>query len=326
MKPKNKISEFQFPSDIAEKSNQMTDAYFNLYLIENFLRIFIEEVAITNYGENFSDKLRIGSKINKKIKDRKKEELKKQWLSLRGDSDLFYTDLIDLKTIISSNYGLFNKYFPKESWITSKLEELYDLRKKVAHNSYLDQHEQNTLDLMINSIYRQLKVDFKFEVKKELMIKKQDILKPYSGSILDFHDTVEKPIQELFALFSCPCIEPHLAKKISIQIRKIGEQRFLEVLKFHLRESEISHYLGLRRFLGNFSKPAPESERFLIFEDEFFLVSVRYKRNANRVRIFHEKKKFEYSKPEKNPEVRVAFLKSFRERCDESGIILTEER
>lgn len=326
MNPKNKISEFQFPSDIAKKGRQMSEAYFNLYLIENFLRIFIEKVAITNYGEKYHGKLGIGSKINKKIKDRKKDELTKQWLSLRGDSDLFYTDLIDLRTIISSNYELFDNYFPKESWITSKLEELYDLRKKVAHNSYLDQHEQNTLDSTINSIYRQLKVDVKFEVKKELMINNKDILKSSNSLFLEFRDTVENSIQELFALFSHPGIEPHLAKKISIQIKKIEEERFLEVLNFYLRESKFSHYVGWHKLTENLSEPAPESERFLIFEDEFFFVSVRYKRNANLVRIRHEKKKFDYSKPEKNPEVRVAFLKSFRERCDEIGITLTEER
>lgn len=141
---------------------------------------------------------------------------------------------------------------------------------------------------------------------------------------LEMHNSVEYPFQKLFSLFSRPGIEPHLAKKISIQVKKIGEERFLEVLKFYLRESTSSHYTGWRRFIENLSDAIPENERFLIFEDEFFLVTVRYKRNANRVRIYHEKKKFDYSKPEKNPEVRLAFLKSFRERCEESGIVFTE--
>jgi len=326
MNPKNKILDFQFPSDIVKRGNEMTEAYFNLYLIENFLRIFIEKVALAIYGENYSDHLRIGSKINKKIKDRKKEHLTKQWLSFRGDSDLFYTDLIDLKTIISSNYKLFDNYFPKETWIISKLEELYDLRKMVAHNSYLDHHEQNTLDSMINSIYRQLKVDVKKEINKELMVKKQDILKPFSDPSLEFHETVKRLIEELFDLFSHPSIKSHLAKNMAIRINKIGEEKFLEVLKFYLRESRNSQKLGFYWLIENLSEPAPKSERYLIFEDEMFSISVRYKRNANRVRIHHYKKRFDYSKPEKNPEVRIAFLKSFRERCNESGITLAEER
>lgn len=138
--------------------------------------------------------------------------------------------------------------------------------------------------------------------------------------------TVENPIQELFTLFSRPGIETHLAKKIAIQIKKIGEEKFLEVLKFHLRESTTSHSLGLLKLIENLKKIAQESERYLIFEDEFFIVSVRYKRNANRIRISHKKKMFDYSKPKKNQEIRVAFLKSFRERCGESKIILREER
>lgn len=187
MAPENNISNFLFPKDIIQKGKEMTDAYFNIYLIENFLRLFIEKVAISAYGYNYIDKIKIGSNLNKKIEERKSDEKRKQWLSIRGDSNLFYIDLIDLKTIISSNWELFKVNFPKESWITSKMEELYDLRIKVAHNSYLDQHEQNTLESTINSIYRQLNIDFK--VKKQDQFKDaDDIVEP---------ETFEKILENL---------------------------------------------------------------------------------------------------------------------------------
>lgn len=173
MEQKNRFSEFQLPSEIAKKGDEMTRAYRILYIIENFLRIFIEQVARNSYGEKYSDKLKIGSKISKRIMERKTKEKIKKWLSLRGTSDLFYTDLIDLKTIISSNYEIFKEYFPKETWISSKLEDLYDLRVKVAHNSYLDQHEQITLTTITDAIYRQLEVKFKFEVDKQSIAKEK---------------------------------------------------------------------------------------------------------------------------------------------------------
>ena len=77
-----------------------------------------------------------------------------------------------------------------------------------------------------------------------MLIKKQDVLNPSSGQFSEFHDSVENPIQELFSLFSRPVIEPHLVKSIAIQIQKIGEEKYLEVLKFYLRESTSSQYGG----------------------------------------------------------------------------------
>lgn len=78
MELNNKISEFQLPSEIAKKGDEMTQAYQNLYIIENFLRIFIEQVARNSYGPKSSDKLIIGSKISKRINERKTEEKTKK--------------------------------------------------------------------------------------------------------------------------------------------------------------------------------------------------------------------------------------------------------
>ena len=54
-----KIADFKYPKDIAEKGNEMTSAYLNLYLLENFIRIFIENKAINKFGNNYWDELTI---------------------------------------------------------------------------------------------------------------------------------------------------------------------------------------------------------------------------------------------------------------------------
>lgn len=211
-------------------------------------------------------------------------------------------------------------YFPKETWIISKLEDLYDLRVKVAHNSYLDQHEQNTLTTIIDAIYRQLEVNFVIDNKSKLNHVSEELSsRHYDAIILD-------SIQELFKLFSKSNIENHLAKNIASQILKIGNERLLEVLNFYLQESEASHHIGWQRvfedLVSDGTDETPESEKYLIITDELFVVTIRYKKKANRVRITHKKKRFDYSKPEKNSEVRETFLKSFRERCEKKGIKL----
>lgn len=179
-KPKeDKNFTFEFPSEFIDKGSEMSEIYYNIFIFENFLRIFIEKIAKDEFGTNFWKKLSVNKKINEKIKGRKDDEKNKKWMSIRGDSDLFYTDLLDLKTIISSNWSLFLHLFPKEQWITFKLEELYDLRNKVAHNSYLDLNEQQTAKTYITNIYSQLTVDLEYKTFRALDYEQEDDMEDY---------------------------------------------------------------------------------------------------------------------------------------------------
>jgi len=177
----------EIPADFFEMANGMTEIYYNLFLFENFLRVFIENVAKEKYGENYWKKLSINKNIKDKINKRKEDEKNKRWLSVRGDSFLFYTDLIELKTIFISNFSLFQKFFPKESWITSKLEDLYDLRNKVAHNSYLTETERQTVETYVNNIYAQLKVKIRYERISNIGFQEEE-LEEYSESavVIDY--------------------------------------------------------------------------------------------------------------------------------------------
>ncbi len=182
-KPKeDKNFTFELPSEFIDKGNEMAEIYYNIFIFENFLRMFIEKIAKDEFGTNFWKKLSVNKKINEKIKGRKDDEKNKKWMSVRGDSNLFYTDLLDLKTIISSNWSLFLHLFPKEQWITFKLEELYDLRNKVAHNSYLDWNEQQTVGTYITNIYSQLSVDLEYKAFRNIDYDQEDDMEEFYES------------------------------------------------------------------------------------------------------------------------------------------------
>jgi len=140
----------------------MTEVYFNLFIFENYLRNFIEEVSIQVYGIKYWEKLKIKPKIGKKIRNRKKNESLYKWLSTRGNSDLFYTDFDELRLIISSNWEIFKSHFPKENWIIIYLEDLYKIRNKIAHNIPIEKTERNTVETHLNNIYNQLEADLKY--------------------------------------------------------------------------------------------------------------------------------------------------------------------
>lgn len=149
-------AEFTLPTDILDKGKEMAEAYLYLYVVENYLRLFIEKVAQNRFGAEFFGSLKLSTNVQKGIEVRKKEEAKNAWISIRGGSELFYLDFKDLGDIILNNWELFKPYFPDQSWINSKISELGDCRNLVAHNSFIDKHERDVIRVNFNSIVRQL--------------------------------------------------------------------------------------------------------------------------------------------------------------------------
>lgn len=149
-------AEFTLPRDIIERGREMAEVYLYLYAVENYLRLFIEAVANNEYGKPGFDCLNMPKGIARAIEARKEQERRNQWISLRGDSELFYLDFKDLGDLIVNNWGVFSRYFPDQSWITSKIDELGKCRNLVAHNSVVGDHERDVIRVNFRSIVRQL--------------------------------------------------------------------------------------------------------------------------------------------------------------------------
>lgn len=142
------------PQDIQDKGRQMSDVYLYLYCIENSLRIFISEIM--KGGE-----VVIPKKVQETIDKLKASEKESKYLPVRGDNDLFYCDFIELGKIMISNWTVFSKYFPKqnEHWLNVMVDELYKIRCLVAHNSYVGDHERQSLKVYYKNITLQLKIN-----------------------------------------------------------------------------------------------------------------------------------------------------------------------
>ena len=63
------------------------------------------------------------------------EEKNKSYLPIRGTRDVYYLDLTELKNVIMNNWSFFESSFPSQTWITERIDSLYSLRNRVAHNS-----------------------------------------------------------------------------------------------------------------------------------------------------------------------------------------------
>ena len=143
------------PEDIRTKGYQMAEAYTYLYSVENSLRLFIEKVAKEKYGETYFSHLTIPSSLQRTISGRQKNYESNKWLSVRG-TELFYLDFKDLGAVIDNNWDIFKDYFPSQSFIISKLNDMAECRNKIAHNSYVDDIERNLMKTYYNVILRQI--------------------------------------------------------------------------------------------------------------------------------------------------------------------------
>ncbi len=141
------------PEDIQQKGKEMSEVYLYLYCIENSIRIFIEEVMK-------KESVTIPRKVQDTIDRLKKSEQESKYLPLRGNSDLFYCDFIDLVKIMTGNWTVFAKFFPKknEHWLNVMVDELYKIRCLVAHNSYVGKDERDALKVYYKNITAQLRM------------------------------------------------------------------------------------------------------------------------------------------------------------------------
>lgn len=143
------------PEDIRTKGYQMAEAYTYLYSVENSLRLFIEKVAKEKYGDSCFSQLTIPRNLQRTIAERQKNDDANKWLSVRG-TELFYLDFKDLGAVIDNNWDIFKDYFPSQSFILSKLNDMAECRNKIAHNSYVDDIERNLMKTYYNVILRQI--------------------------------------------------------------------------------------------------------------------------------------------------------------------------
>lgn len=150
--PKNSL----LPSNFVEQGRQMSEAYFILYILENLLRYFIEEVARNNFGDSFMDSIKISSAIKKRIVIRKEDERKNKWISSRGTSEIFYADFKDLGHLIQNNWEIFEEFFPSPVFVTSKLDDISKFRNLIAHNSSLSSNDFDILKSYYNIIIQQI--------------------------------------------------------------------------------------------------------------------------------------------------------------------------
>jgi hypothetical protein len=161
------------PDDIKRRGKEMADVYIYLYCIENSLRLFIERVFVNYIGDDYWLKISIPNSVKTSIQTRRDAERKNQWISVRGNSKLFYLDFKELAVLITNNWNYFKNYFPDQQWLNVKIEELGSCRNLIAHNSYVGSMERDVIRLNYNQILKQIE---SVETEKNDLLEENDEL------------------------------------------------------------------------------------------------------------------------------------------------------
>lgn len=143
-------------TDIIDKGKRMSKAYLVMYCLENLLRAFIENVLMNSLGDDYQSKVCLTNLVKSKVTSRKNDESKNKWLPLRGNNLLYYLDFNELGDVITNNWEYFKHLIPSQPWIKSKMDELYNIRCLIAHNSYIDDTSFEVLNVDYKQIVKQI--------------------------------------------------------------------------------------------------------------------------------------------------------------------------
>ena len=144
-----------FSAEVRRSAMQALPAYLAFFCLENAIRELVAERLTENHGPDWWTE-RTTSDLRKKVQDRQTKEGKQRWHIRRGETEIFYTDFGDLKTLIRENWADFEDLLPDQHWVTARLDELEASRNIIAHSNVLDKRELDRIRMYLEDWIRQV--------------------------------------------------------------------------------------------------------------------------------------------------------------------------
>lgn len=136
-------------------AKKMSEVYVLFHSLENSARNLIRSRLESAHGEDWWNQVKTHD-MEKKVRDRIKEEERNKWHQPRGRHALNYLDFGDLKDLICNGWPYFKDIFPDQHWVVARLSELEKSRNVVAHNNVLADTEISRLQLYFGDWCRQV--------------------------------------------------------------------------------------------------------------------------------------------------------------------------
>ena len=144
------------PYDIKIKGFHMVQIHAHYYALENYLRLFIQKVCRDRYGDNFFLQLKLPRGIDTMVTRRQVQAFN----PIRNE-EIFYLNLEELSEIIFANWPVFERFFPSQDFLKSKLEDLIETQVLLQQNSYINDTKRSMVKTYYKLILKQLSGDLK---------------------------------------------------------------------------------------------------------------------------------------------------------------------
>jgi predicted restriction endonuclease len=143
----------------------MSNVYPYLYLLENSMREFINNIMVTQYGMDWWSS-QVPEELQKKVTKRMRNDQKNEWHQRRGDRPIDYLDLKDLPLLMNiiESFVVPN-IIPSLDWFRNLIGEVYESRCVVCHMNPLE--DNNIKNIEVKFVQWEKQID----AKKDLIFK-----------------------------------------------------------------------------------------------------------------------------------------------------------
>jgi hypothetical protein len=132
---------------LVSEAQKNAEIYPVVYLFENSVRSVVSAILANAYGRDWWD-LIVDPKIKRSVDIRQKAEQAHPWHSKRGQKPIHYTDIEDLKKIISMQHKVFRGVMGPSALKHAELwiEEIERTRNVLAHNNPVSASDRKRLE------------------------------------------------------------------------------------------------------------------------------------------------------------------------------------
>lgn len=144
----------QFDDDIRASAQKMSEYYRIFYMLENFVRRFVEETMVEFFGDDWWDQV-VPEIVRKRAAEMRTKEINEA-LTPRSARQLDYITFGDLGEIIKSNWKAFAGVFSQSSIVAVEklIARLNLLRGPIAHCGILSETEVVRLKLTVRDWFQ----------------------------------------------------------------------------------------------------------------------------------------------------------------------------
>ncbi|HUT16236.1 MAG TPA: Swt1 family HEPN domain-containing protein [Anaerolineae bacterium] len=135
------------PKRVLKDAVEMAYVYAKLYVFENSVREVIKQTMSKRHGPDWWSQF-----ASKKLQDRAsqlmKDEKRNAWHGRRGRHPIYYVYLSDLGNIVRSRWKEdFHGLFPSVNWVLTRINEVNQSRRIIAHTSPLRKQDRELIEL-----------------------------------------------------------------------------------------------------------------------------------------------------------------------------------